>query len=214
MSAPSTKLLLVRHGDSYEAGTPYGPDTPLNALGRSQVIAVAEALSEVEPISAIYTSPFPRAIDSANPLAARLGLTPLVDGRLAEFELPPADSPEDQTLPIWRADHRGTPHGETIRDFSLRVADFLEEISEQHLDTTLAAFAHSGTIDAVARWAVGLAAESHWQHDLPLSPASITELEIWPHGRVPGGAPRYVAFHRVGDTAHLGSVEDRHPDGA
>ena len=49
----------------------------------------------------------------------------------------------------------------------------------------------------------GLPAESSWQHEFDLATASITELAVWPSGRVPGGAPRYTVILRVGDVRHL-----------
>ena len=206
MSFPSANLLLIRHGYSAVAGAAYGPETPLNALGLAQVVAVAEAILKRGPVAAIYASPFPRAIQSAEPLAERTGLELRVDPRLAEFELPASTSDEDQTLPIWRPEHRGSPSSETLHAFSLRVASFLDEVPERHLGETVAVYSHAGTIDAAARWAFGMPPDSSWHHDLPLHPASITELEIWPRGRVPGGAPCYTAFHRIGDATHLARV--------
>ena len=39
-----------------------------------------------------------------------------------------------------------------------------------------------------------------------LANGSITELEFWPQGRVPGGSPRYAVLRCVGDVAHLGDL--------
>ena len=78
----------------------------------------------------------------------------------------------------------------------------LDELAGRHAGERIVLFGHSGTIDAAARWAFGLAATSPWQHDLPVSNGSITELELWPRGRA-AGAPRYTRFRRIGDTSHL-----------
>lgn len=56
-----------------------------------------------------------------------------------------------------------------------------------HLGERVVAVAHSGTIDAALRWAVGLDPESPWHHDFTLCTGSITELRCWPRGRAPGG---------------------------
>ncbi len=204
MEFPSLFVLMIRHGHASAGGLPYGPDTALSSLGQRQAISVADAIVRTRPIAAIYSSPFLRSLESARPLCDRLGKTPVVDDRLAEFQLAPAPSTaERQDLAIWQPLQRGVPGGETLEEFSLRVSQFMEETCVRHSGEVIALYTHSGTIDAAARWAVGLPPESEWRHDLPLSNASITELQVWPRGRVPSGAPRYVAFLRIGDVGHL-----------
>lgn len=75
-----------------------------------------------------------------------------------------------------------------------------------HLGERVVAVAHSGTIAAALRWAVGLDPESPWHHDFTLCTGSITELRCWPRGRAPGGAPRYAAIGAIGWIAHLGEL--------
>lgn len=97
-SPPSLVVLLIRHGEAREDDTSYGPETPLSALGHRQVDRLADALSKHHSVTAVYASPFPRAQQSAQPLATRLGFEVVTDERLAEFQLPPQGSDEDQTL--------------------------------------------------------------------------------------------------------------------
>ncbi len=198
---------MIRHGQARTKDEPYGPETPLGPLGRRQAATVADVISRTRSIAAIYSSPFPRAMQTAQPLCDSLGQVPVIDDRLAEFDLAPQSFLEErQDLLIWEPQHRGVQGGESLEEFALRVSSFIEELCERHHGESIAVFTHSGTIDAVARWAAGLPAKSTWQHDLPISTASITELQIWPQGRVASGAPRYVAFLRVGDVGHLGAV--------
>jgi 2,3-bisphosphoglycerate-dependent phosphoglycerate mutase len=65
-----TQLLLVRHGDAL-----WSPDEmrPLSPLGRGQAESVAETLAPMKP-TAIYSSPWTRARQTVEPLAARLQL--------------------------------------------------------------------------------------------------------------------------------------------
>lgn len=195
-------VLAVRHGHAGLPGVAYDAETPLSPRGHRQAEVVAGALSGARP-DAIYASPFPRAIESARPLCAALAREPVIDPRLAEYTMAPAPPGERADLLLWRAHHRGVEGGETLADFGERVAAFVEELCARHAGATVVLFTHSGTIDALARWGVGLGSGDPWQHDLPLANASITELVIWPHGRVAQGAPRYVAFERVGDVSHL-----------
>ncbi len=100
----------------------------------------------------------------------------------------------------------GGANGETFGEFSARVAAFCDEIVQSHLSDRIVVIAHAGTIDAAIRWPVGLTPASPWQHEFDLANGSITELEFWPQGRVPGGAPRYAVLRCVGDVAHLGDL--------
>lgn len=81
------RLVLVRHGQARSPDGSYGPRTPLSALGRNQANAAAEALAQGAAITAIYSSPFPRALETATILGDRLGCPPVVEDRLAEFEM-------------------------------------------------------------------------------------------------------------------------------
>ena len=206
---PSTTLILVRHAQARASDGSYDPRTPLSELGRLQAAALAGGIAEGIRPAAVYTSPFARAVETSASLCERLGLEALVDPRLAEFEIEDwsLESAEDRLdLLIWRPEHTGARDGETLREFFARVAAFCGEVAERHTGECVVIVAHAGTIDAAVRWALGLAPESPWQHECDTANGSITELEIWPCGRVREGAPRYAVLRRVGDAAHLGNL--------
>ena len=206
---PETLLLLVRHGQARADDGSYGPETPLSELGQHQAEKLAHALSRAPAPVAVYASPFARALATATPLCQRLSLSPVLDPRLREFELGATFLHEAQQRPdlvLWKPDHRGVQGGETLEEFSLRVAAACTEVVERHQGECVAIFAHAGTIDAAIRWSVGLAPNTTWQHEFDLTNASITEIVVWPRGRVPGGAPRYVFLRRIADVAHLGEL--------
>ena len=178
-----------------------------------QAEALVPPLAEPEPPAAVYTSPWPRAVATAAPLCSMLGQQPRVDARLEEFEIDAewlkaaGNRPEDRPdLHIWEPGHRARERGETLAEFSARVADACEELVRPHLAERVVVFAHSGTIDAAIRWAMGIPPDHPWQSDMPITTASITELAYWPHGRIAGGSPRYAALHRIGDVSHLGKL--------
>lgn len=79
------KLLLIRHGLPHEGhpGRPHDP--PLDALGRRHADRLARRLLS-EGIDRIACSPQQRAIDTAAPLARRLGLAPEIHEHLAEVD--------------------------------------------------------------------------------------------------------------------------------
>jgi probable phosphoglycerate mutase len=202
----SIRIALVRHAQARASDGSYDEHTPLSALGQRQAQCVAEVFRGRATPQVIYASPFPRCVQTAAQLCAALGVSARFDRRLCEFEmeaLPLTAVQQRPDLVMWESTHRGKVGGETLAEFSARVASCLQDIAEQHLGSDVVVFTHSGVIDAAFRWFVGLPHESAWTHDLPGTNASITELEHWPRGRVAGGAPRYTALLRVCDTSHL-----------
>ncbi len=205
---PSTTLLWIRHAQARARDGSYDQRTPLSELGLRQADAIARALGESAP-AAIYSSPWPRALQTAELLARRAGMQTIIDARLAEFEMPPMPLDRVRGRPdllLWRAEHRAAENGETLEAFSRRIAGFCEEIAPRHLGERVVVVAHSGTIEGALRWSVGLSLASPWQSDFDVSTASISELRVWPRGRASGGSPRYVALGRIGDTSHLAGL--------
>ena len=205
----STTLLLIRHGQARAADGSYDRHTPLSEIGWRQAAAVADSLAAMSRPGVVYTSPYPRALETSEPVCEKLGLTAVVEARLEEFELesyPLATAEQRPDLAIWRPEHRGTADGETLEEFSLRVAEVCDEIVARHAGERVALIAHAGTIDAAIRWAMAQPPESPWQYEFDLWNASITEIIFWPHGRVECGPPRFAVLPRVGDVTHLGDI--------
>jgi len=85
---PATILLLIRHAQARAADSSrYGPDTPIGQLGRLQVAALVSRLVAAAPPAVVYSSPLPRAVHTASPVCEQLGLEPVLDPRLIEFEM-------------------------------------------------------------------------------------------------------------------------------
>ncbi len=82
----STIVHLLRHG---EVENPqhilYGrlPGFHLSANGRLMAMAAADYFSE-RPVAAVFSSPLERAVETAGPVAERLGLPIVTDERLTE----------------------------------------------------------------------------------------------------------------------------------
>ncbi len=86
------RLVLVRHGQA-AAGWDADPDPGLDEVGRTQAEAVANALAPLGPLP-IVVSPLRRTLETAAPLAARWGVEPVVDERVAEIPSPTDDLAE------------------------------------------------------------------------------------------------------------------------
>lgn len=81
------EFLFVRHclTDWNVAGRFQGrTDIPLNAEGRGQAQALAALFAPPFRLDRIVSSPLARALQTAEAIAARHGLAPIPDGRLAE----------------------------------------------------------------------------------------------------------------------------------
>ena len=85
-------LYVVRHGRV--ASNPVDPDDPeLSAEGQSQAASVAEELRARLPGKLpILTSPLRRCRETAAPLSAVWGVTPIVEPRIAEVPGPPPEA--------------------------------------------------------------------------------------------------------------------------
>jgi broad specificity phosphatase PhoE len=82
-------IFLVRHGRA-AAGFDTHIDPGLDALGQTQATGVATHLAPRGPLH-IYSSPLARAWQTAQPLAERWGIEPIVEHRVAEIPSPMDD---------------------------------------------------------------------------------------------------------------------------
>ena len=149
------ELLLIRHALPVRIeGAPGPADPPLADLGRRQADALADWLADA-PIDAIYTSPLRRAIETAAPLAARHGITPVVEDAIAEFdreadhyvpieELKAEDDPRWHQLVAGDWSSSGNADPEV---FATGVVDAVEQIIAAHGGQTVALVAHGGVVN-------------------------------------------------------------------
>lgn len=117
-------LLLIRHAKA--AGQ--APNAPLTPEGVAQAEALAESLSE-SGITRIVSSPWQRAVNTAEPLARRLGLPVQTDERLTERVLSRRDIPYWQTALkfSFRLPALTLPGGESGHTARTRILAVLED---------------------------------------------------------------------------------------
>lgn len=214
---PSVRLLLIRHGQAGGDGVFYGPGAPLTETGRRQAQHIAAALA-TQGVTHVVSSPFARARETAEAAASLLERPLELDERLVEFQMGDESATtieqimgEQQYLRLWRPHQSLSESGETLQGFQARVSAALSDLvqrAEGEADAgtvSIAVFTHGGTIAAAMRWAYGLTPDHDWQTDVEIHNASITEVEHWPRGRHPEGAPHNNALHRLNDVRHLPS---------
>jgi len=164
-------LLLIRHGQSeaYVDGRPFPltdghGDPPLSALGHEQALSVCGRLAE-EDIDAIYVSTLRRTMQTAAPLAERLGLKPVVEPGLREVNLGEWEAGLYRKMvaemhPIARrmfAEERWNviPGAESMVSFDGRVRAAVARIAAAHPGQRVAVFTHGGVIGQVLALATG-----------------------------------------------------------
>ena len=201
-------MLFIRHGQQEAEDGTISRLSPLSERGHKQASALATELGTGPRLGAVYSSPLPRAVATAETICGPCLLIPIIDPRLAEFELGTRsiDQIADRSdLLVWRPQDTGKD-GISLYAFSRRIANFCDEIAARHAGERVAIVSHSGTIDAAVRWALSIDPGCPWQHEVEVQHASITEVEFWPRGRIVGGAPRYAVLRRLNHTAHLGDL--------
>ena len=83
------KVVLLRHGQTERsANRAYSGhgDVPLTAIGETQVTLAAKRLSATPGVVAVVSSPLRRAVQTAEPVAAQLGLPLTVHDGLVEAD--------------------------------------------------------------------------------------------------------------------------------
>ena len=207
----TTRILLVRHGDSHHkhAGIIGGPRgcRGLTDLGRRQAGQLAERFARMQLRANLYASIIPRAVETATILAPALG-NPAVhqDCGLCTWHSAPefdgmvwADVQAAHTRAGGNAFQPFESGNESWAELLARVGRALWAIAQRHHGQTTVAAVHTETIEASFA-ALGNEAVIRG-FDLTVGSASLTEWVTdgdtlaWP-------PPRWT-LARFNDTAHL-----------
>lgn len=216
----TTRLLLVRHGESNATvqrivGGAKGC-TGLSELGRQQAARLRDRLRVgAEPaVEVLYTSPMPRAVETAAILNEALRLDTLVEADLEEHRPGEADGLRwDEVAARFgpyegeRYPHRRlAPGAESPAEFQHRVSHALYRVIDAQLGRCALLSCHGGVIDVAFRMALGLGGRV--AYDLWTTNASITELSA----RHPAGVhPDRWRLVRYNDSAHLAGLPPQTP---
>ena len=137
---PGTTLYVVRHAHAV-----WRPDEQqhLSERGRADAERVADRL-QAFPITAVYASPYPRAIETVEPLAHGLGLAVRVEDDLRERRLSPGRVPdfERAVRRAWEHPDEALPGGEPNRVAQKRVLAVVGRLRARHPGAHVALCTH------------------------------------------------------------------------
>jgi probable phosphoglycerate mutase len=167
----STELWLVRHGasaDSKEGETfelvEGQGDPPLSESGRHQAEQVGLRLAN-EPFDALYVTSLQRTVQTAAPLVARCGMTPVVEADLREVFLGEWEggllrqkaADEDPVFQRVMVEQRWDviPGAESRQVFGGRLRGAVERIATAHPGGRAVVFSHGAAIGEILAQATG-----------------------------------------------------------
>ena len=207
----ATQIVFVRHGASADAipGEPFPlsdghGDPPLAPLGERQAVAVGNRLAQ-ERVDALFVSGLTRTVQTAAPLAQRLGVSPATVPDLREvklgsweggaFRIRVHDGDPIALRAIAEERWDVIPGAETMEELAARVRRGVESIVDRAgPDASAVAIVHGGVIGELCRQAT----ESRPFAFIHSDNTSITRIVVLPDGR--------WLLRSFNDIAHLASL--------
>lgn len=205
----ATRVIAIRHGETAwnaQLRMQGQIDIELNDTGHRQALRLAEALAD-SGITRLYASDLRRAMQTAQPIAARCGIALDTDRGLRERNFGVFEGQRWVDLErLWPDEARrwrerngdfAPDGGESLAAFNARCVESATRLAARHPGETIALVVHGGVLDCLYRAAVRipLGTPRNWQ----LGNASINRLLF--NGE---------AFTLVGwsDTRHLDAALD------
>ncbi len=164
-------LLLVRHAEPVAPGAVgyEENDRPLSEAGRAQALLLAEQLAD-SGVRAVYSSPYPRARQTVEPLAERLCIPVTIVPDLRERLLGTGPLPDwlDHVERSWSDFTYALDGGESSAAAQERVWRVLEPLAAQHRDSTAVVASHGNLIALALHRVVGPAAGFELWRTMPM----------------------------------------------
>jgi probable phosphoglycerate mutase len=156
----SMELLLVRHGLPERSAL--SSDPPLAPEGREQALRVAVALAR-ERIDAVVSSTMQRAVQTAEPFAARAGHAVQTHPGIVEFDRDsgtyvPMEELKRDDYAAWTAFVERGQGGGDIAGFQATVVEALEGLVAANPGRRIAVFCHGGVINVWTAHVLGMPA--------------------------------------------------------
>ncbi|MFX4294862.1 bifunctional RNase H/acid phosphatase [Streptomyces bohaiensis] len=203
----ATTFVLLRHGETeltpQKRFSGSGADPGLSAVGRRQAAAAAAYLADRGTVRAVVTSPAARCRETAETVAAALGVEPRVEEDFREadfgawegltFEEVRERHPED--LDAWLRSPEACPTGggESFAAVAKRVAVARDRVTARFAGRTVLLVSHVTPIKSLVRLALGAPPEAMFR--MELAAASLSVIAHYADGS--------ASLRLLNDTAHL-----------
>jgi broad specificity phosphatase PhoE len=207
--APATTL-LIRHAHTDAIGVRLSGRTPgihLSAQGRAEADRLGRTLAG-EALTAIYTSPLERAVETARPIAQPQGIVETVRDELSEIDFGVwtgktfAELERDRR---WRIYNRcrgsaSVPRGENAAAVQSRMVAVLRTLAASHEGQRIAIVSHGDPLRYAILQFTGASLDRY--SEVTILPASVSAVVWLPEG------PRllYVNDRRFAGLAENGDV--------
>lgn len=172
--------------------------------GRAQAEAVAARLAALAtPPVAVYASPLERAVETARPIAAALGLRVRINRGLIECDFGSWTGARLSSLRRrreWRTVQQRPsafrfPGGESFAEMQLRATTTLDRLVERHQGARFVAVSHADPIKAVVAATTGIPLDLFQR--LVVSPCSVTAIARGPE------SDHLLCLNATGDVGEL-----------
>ncbi|HXW84216.1 MAG TPA: histidine phosphatase family protein, partial [Candidatus Binataceae bacterium] len=142
-------IFLVRHAEPVPPGTESYEENerPLSEAGRAAALALAAELATHRPV-ALYSSPYPRARQTIEPLALQLGIAieTIDDLRERLLTAAPLKNWRDELRRAWEDFDFKLAGGESSREAQLRVLRVLNDLRARHAHGAIELASHGNLI--------------------------------------------------------------------
>jgi 2,3-bisphosphoglycerate-dependent phosphoglycerate mutase len=194
----TTTIYIVRHAHSDWTGDRRDNGRPLSGAGVEAAKVLAARLASL-PITAIYSSPYRRSIDTVARLAERLNVRLELVPNLRERELPvvPADEFHRLVENAWRSPAESVGGGESNIRAQARGLDVMRTVLERHQGQHVVVATHGNLLALIVSGLDSVSGYEFWRR---LSLPDIYQLEfdglafvgmthIWEAAVLPAAAP-------------------------
>jgi probable phosphoglycerate mutase len=182
----TTTFFLVRHAAHDRVGTILCgrmPGVTLGDSGKAQARRLSERFAS-ENIACVRTSPLERAVETAEPIAARAGQALQVCEGINEIDFGTWSGMRFEAL---AQDHRWNawnsargisrpPEGETMLEAQMRIVRTIEQLRSLYSGGSVILVSHSDVIKAALLYYLGMSVDAY--HRFEIEPASISTLVV------------------------------------
>ncbi|MFO1056309.1 MAG: histidine phosphatase family protein [Dongiaceae bacterium] len=181
-----TRFYLVRHGAHDLLGRSLAgrmPGVGLNAEGRVQAERLAAHFAALAP-AAVISSPLQRTVETARPIAARLGLELELEPGLLEIDFgdwtgrPFAELDGDPAWPLFNSARSlvAIPGGESLIDVQTRMIATLRRLAAARPEASLVLVGHGDPLKSAIAYFLGVPIDL--QRRIEIAPGSVSDLEL------------------------------------